>query len=141
MSNPEKPDAKGIDAHQSGPFRWQERMRSFRFAGQGLAHAFRVTHNFRIHAALSLAAVGLGIWLGIGYHDWAVVILCIGLVSALEVANTAVEELVDLLHPHQDPRAGRIKDLAAGAVLVASCAAALVGLLVLGPPLWQKLFA
>jgi diacylglycerol kinase len=126
--------------HTPPSFQWKARARSFRFAGQGIAHAFRVTHNFRIHAAISLAVIGLAIWLRVGFLEWALLIGCTGLVSALEVLNTAIEALVDLVHPERDPVAGRIKDLAAGAVLVGAVAAALVGLLVLGPPLWTKLF-
>ncbi len=120
-------------------FRLADRARSFRFAGQGIAHAWRVTHNFRIHLAVSAVVVGLAAWLRLGRLEWALLVGCIGAVSALEVLNTAVEELVDLVHPGRDPRAGRVKDLAAGAVLVAAVAAALVGLLVLGPPLWARL--
>jgi diacylglycerol kinase len=58
----------------------------------------------------------------------------------MEVINTAVEELVDLLHPGKSPAAGRVKDLAAGAVLLAAIGAAVAGVLILGPPLWVRLF-
>lgn len=126
---------------QKAPFRWSDRARSFRFAGQGIVHAFRVTHNFWIHASVAVVVVGLAWWLQVDKQDWGILILCIGLVAAAEVFNTALEELVDLLHPHRHPRAGRIKDLAAGAVLIAAIAAAMAGALILGPPLWEKLFA
>ena len=69
-------------------------------------------------------------------ESWELLSLQLGLVLALELVNTAGEQLVDLLHPEHDPRWGRIKDLLAGASLVAALAAAVVGVLVFGPRLW-----
>jgi diacylglycerol kinase len=122
------------------PFRFGQRARSFRYAWQGVVHAFRVTHNFRIHLGMACAVIALMLWLDIPIHHQAVLLLCIGGVMAAETLNTAVEELVDLLHPQRDPRAGRIKDLAAGAVLITALFAALAGAVLLLPPLWARLF-
>jgi diacylglycerol kinase len=121
------------------PFNLRHRARSFRYAWKGIVHAFRVTPNFRIHLVMAAAVIGLMLWLPSPALHQAVLLLCIGLVMAAETMNTAVEELVDLLHPQRDARAGRIKDLAAGAVLLAAIFAALVGAILLLPPLWVKL--
>ncbi|MBI1192304.1 MAG: diacylglycerol kinase family protein [Bacteroidetes bacterium] len=121
------------------PFRFTERLRSFRYAGQGLLHAFRVTHNFYIHTGMAVLVVAAALWLQVSAAEAAVLALCIGAVSAAEVFNTAIEALVDLLHPEQDPRAGRVKDLAAGAVLICAVAAAAAGLFILLPPLLSRL--
>lgn len=140
----EDPTPKHSQVERNSPasasFTWSARWRSFRYAGLGIAHAFRVTHNFWIHAAIATAVVALAAWLDLPRQDWAILILCIALVVAMEVINTAVEELVDLLHPAHSPAAGRIKDLTAGAVLLAAIGAAVAGLLILGPPLWARLF-
>jgi diacylglycerol kinase len=123
------------------PFRIAERLRSFRYAGKGLLHAFRVTHNFYLHAGIAAVVIGVALWVQVSLLEAAVLALCIGLVSAAEVFNTALEELVDLLHPQRDPRAGRIKDMAAAAVLLCAVAAAAAGLFILLPPLLARLGA
>jgi len=70
--------------------------------------------------------------------EWAVLVLTIASVLILEGLNTAIEAAVDLASPNVHPLAKVAKDVAAGTVLVAAAAAVLVGLLVLGPPLWGK---
>ena len=71
--------------------------------------------------------------------DLAPLVLACALVLALELLNTALEASLNLLHPGQHPLVKRAKDAAAGAVLLASCGAVLVGLVTLGPPLWEWL--
>jgi diacylglycerol kinase (ATP) len=114
-------------------FSWRARGRSFRHALRGLAALLASEHNARIHAALSLAVVGLGLLLGVSALEWAVLALAIGLVWAAECANTALEWLCDLVSPEYHPLVGKAKDVAAGGVLLAAIAAAAAGLLVLLP--------
>ncbi|KAA9333500.1 diacylglycerol kinase family protein [Hymenobacter busanensis] len=90
----------------------------------------------RFHAWATVAVVALGLWLPLSRHDWAVLALAIGAVWTAEMLNTALETLVNLVSPDYHPLAGRVKDIAAGAVLLMGIAAAAVGLLILGPPLW-----
>jgi diacylglycerol kinase len=71
--------------------------------------------------------------------EWAVLATTMALVLILEGLNTAIESAVDLAMPRQHPLAKACKDLAAGMVLVAAIVAVTVGLLILGPPLWQRL--
>ena len=113
----------------------RDRIRSFGYAANGLWVVVRGQHNAWIHAILSVAAVSLGFALGITRLEWLAVVLAIGGVWAAEAFNTALELLADAAHPERDPRVGAAKDAAAGAVLVAAGAAAVVGLLVFGPRL------
>ncbi|TDW63278.1 diacylglycerol kinase (ATP) [Novosphingobium sp. PhB55] len=124
----------------SSPFSPRARLRSFLFAGRGLRWLVRDEHNARLHLAASLGVVVAGFWLEISAADWRWLVLAMALVWLAEAFNTAVEGLCDRIHPEFDPAIGRIKDLGAGGVLVASIAAALIGVLTLGPPLLARLF-
>jgi diacylglycerol kinase len=113
---------------------------SFRYAFAGLGYLFRTQPNARIHLLITLAVGVVGLWVGLPARDWAVVALAVGLVWVAEAFNTALEALVDLACPEQHPLAGVAKDVGAGAVTLAALAAVGVGVLVLGPPLWGRLF-
>jgi diacylglycerol kinase len=115
------------------------RFASFSHALAGVGHVVRTQPNARIHILVTLGVVSLGLWLGVGRLEWAVLGMAIGLVWACECFNTAVEAVVDLASPDLHPLARIGKDAAAGGVLMAAGAAALAGLLILGPPLWAHL--
>ena len=102
--------------------------RRFGYARSGIAAAFRRERSMRTHGA---AAVAVAIFLALTGAPalwWALVGLAVGLVLVAEMANTAIETLADHLHPGQHPEIGVVKDVAAGAVLVASLVAVVVGL-------------
>lgn len=111
--------------------RWQ----SLVCAARGLGAVFASQINARIHAAATIAVIGVGVWLGIGAAEWALVVAAIALVWTAEALNTAIEHVVDLVSPEAHPLAGKAKDAAAGAVLAASIGAALIGVFVFGPRL------
>jgi diacylglycerol kinase (ATP) len=115
------------------------RLASFRHAFAGCWHVLRTQRNSWIHAVVSLAVVAVGLWLRLEQIEWAILALTIALVWVAEFVNTAVEAVVDLASPNIHPLAKIAKDVAAAAVLIAALAAVLVGLLVLGPPLWARL--
>lgn len=119
--------------------RWRHEIASFGYAVQGIREALLTEPHLRFHALATAGAVALGLWLQLPRHDWALLALTIGAVWTAELMNTAVESIVDLVSPEFHPLAGRAKDVAAGAVLLASVAAVVVGLLVFGPPLWARL--
>jgi diacylglycerol kinase (ATP) len=98
--------------------------------------AWRAQPNLRLEAAMGLAAGLLAVWLGTGL---VAVLLASALVVSLELVNSAVEAIVDLVSPDRHPLAGAAKDLAAAAVLVASIGALLVGIFALGPALLERL--
>jgi diacylglycerol kinase (ATP) len=111
----------------------------FRYAGEGLQYAFSSQRNFRFHLSAALAAITLAIWLAVPLQSWALLALTIGSVLVMELLNTAAETLVDLVSPDYNPLAKRVKDLMAAAVLVAALVSIVVGISVLGPPLWARL--
>ena len=117
----------------------RSRTHSFQYAFEGWWYVVRTQKNAWIHAVVSIAVVLLGLWLQILARDWAVIILAIAMVWAAEFFNTALEAIVDLASPQRNHLAKIGKDVGAAAVLIAAGAAVLIGLLILGPPLWQKL--
>ena len=115
------------------------RAHSFGHAFHGWWYVFHTQRNAWIHAAISTAVIVLAFFLHLPLRDWAVLFLTIALVWTAEFINTSLEAVVDLASPQQHPLAKVGKDVGAAAVLLASLAAILVGLLILGPPLWLKL--
>ena len=115
------------------------RYHSFQHAFHGWWYVISTQRNAWIHAVISTAVILLAFWLHLPFRDWAVLFLTIALVWTAEFINTALEAVVDLASPQQHPLARVGKDVGAAAVLLASLAAILVGLLLLGPPLWEKL--
>jgi diacylglycerol kinase len=108
-------------------------------AFHGWRYVLRTQRNAWIHAVISTLVMLAAFWLHLPLRDWAVLFLTIALVWTAEFINTALEAVVDLASPQQHPLAKVGKDVGAAAVLLASLAAVLVGLLILGPPLWDKL--
>lgn len=108
---------------------------SLGWAVGGIRAALRTEPHLRFHAVATVAVVVLAVALPLDATDRALLALAIGLVWVAELVNTALESLVDLVSPALHPVAGRVKDVGAGAVLVAAGAAAVCGVLVLGPPL------
>lgn len=107
--------------------RRQSLISSFSNALRGMGRAFKTQRNLRIQGAAAIMAVLLGRYLHITRFEWAIVFLCIGLVIGLELLNTALEELLNKLHPEWDEKIGWAKDMAAAAVLFASIMALLAG--------------
>lgn len=106
---------------------------AFRFAFCGVGCCFATQRNMRIHFAVAVLVVVAGLVCGISVLEWCAVVLCIGMVCALECVNTAVEAAVDLVTEEFHPLAKVAKDCAAGAVLIAAVASVVVGLLVFAP--------
>lgn len=109
---------------------------AFRVAFAGLAAVWRVSGNFRIEVGVGALALALGLVLKTGVVP--ILMLC-ALVLSLELMNCALEAAIDLASPELHPLAKYAKDAAAGAVLVAALISAVVGLWLLGPPLWKLL--
>jgi len=120
----------------SKSFSLSERLRSFGHAFRGIGLVFRSQHNAWVHAAASVAVVVLGIVLDLPASSWCWLVLAMGAVWTSEAINTAIERLADAAVPDVHPLIRDAKDAAAGAVLLAAMAAVVIGLLVLGPPLW-----
>lgn len=105
----------------------------FRFAWSGISFLFKSQFNARIHLLAAIIVLIMGFLFQISRTEWIMVILCITLVFVAEMINTALELLTDLVSPGYNEKAGKIKDVAAGAVLVSAVAALLVGLIIFIP--------
>lgn len=105
-------------------------LKSFQFAFRGIAVAFKEQLNLKIHAVATLLVFGLGFYFKITTTEWLVLLLTSSLVIGLELINTAIEYMVDLVSPEQNPLAGKIKDVASGAVLVGAIGALVIGILI-----------
>ena len=114
-------------------------VRSFRFAGQGLAYLLRTQPNFWVHCLAAVLVVVFVVALGTPAADAGVLVLAIGLVLVCEAFNSALEALVDLASPEFHRLAKVVKDTAAAAVWIAAVAAAGAGLIILGPRLLARL--
>jgi diacylglycerol kinase len=106
------------------------------FALNGLGTAWRREHSFRVQTVLAILAIVILIVLHPPLIWWAFVAVMISLVLAVELMNSGLEALVDLLHPGRDPAIRAIKDMAAASVLLASVGALVVGGLLLLAILW-----
>jgi diacylglycerol kinase (ATP) len=112
---------------------------SFRYAWQGLVYTLQCERNARIHLVTALLVILLSLWLGLSALEWAMITVAIALVFTGEMLNTVIEVLVDMITLEYHPLAKLAKDIAAGAILVASLAAATIGIAILGPRLLDRL--
>jgi diacylglycerol kinase len=115
------------------------RIAAFGHAFRGWWHVLRTQHNAWIHSLVATLVILVGFWLRLSPGNWAIIVLTIAMVFTAEFINTAIEAVVDLAMPMHHPLAKVGKDVGAGAVLVSALAGVVVGLLILGPPLWAKL--
>ena len=111
----------------------------FAFAFAGLSYCFKTQINFRVHTAISLLVIILGVVLGLSWAEWALLVTVIIVVMTAEMVNTMVESLVDLVTQDYHPLAGIAKDIAAGVVLLTAVGAVVVGVFLFLPRLWALL--
>ncbi len=111
----------------------QERLNSFKYALKGLVDLFKNTPNARFHLFMAFAVAICGFIFQISITEWCLCILSIALVIMAEAFNTAIEYLTDLVSPDYHILAGKTKDVAAGAVLIISIGATIVGLIIFLP--------
>lgn len=119
----------------------KKRIRSFKYAFQGIFYLFRTELNAKIHLAAAFLAVLMGVFFSITPGEWCLIVLCIFSTFSAEAFNTAIEDLVDLVSPENHPLAGRVKDLAAAAVLLTAIGAAICGALIFLPRILDLLFS
>jgi diacylglycerol kinase (ATP) len=115
------------------------RAKAFGYAFAGWRYVLRTQRNAWIHAIASITVLLVSAWLQLPARDWATIIIAISMVWMAEFINTALETVVDLASPRQHILAKIGKDVGAAAVLIASSSSVLIGLLILGPPLWARL--
>jgi diacylglycerol kinase (ATP) len=116
-----------------------ERLQSFRYAFRGVRIILQTQQNAWIHAAATVAVVGLGLSLGLSAGEWCWLVLAMMAVWAAEALNTALELLADVAAPEFHPLVEKAKDVAAGAVLISALGALVIGILILVPKVIAKL--
>ncbi len=115
---------------------WQfitARVRSFKYAFQGIADLFRSQPNAWIHVTAVVVVTIAGIAVGLKTWEWAVIVLCFSMVLSAEACNTALEHLTNLVSPAYHPLAGKTKDAAAAAVLILALGSVIIAILIFLP--------
>ena len=107
--------------------------RSFAHALRGWGAAWRSEMHLRFHMAVMLLVIIAGYWFRIRTYEWLAITVCFVLVISLELINTAIETLTNMVSPEMHPLAGKTKDVAAAAVLIAATGAIIVGLIIFVP--------
>ena len=110
---------------------------SFVYAIRGVKLLFRTERNAWIHLAIMSCAVALGFIFSISSTEWIMIILCSGLVLGTEAMNTAIEYLANYCTPEKDEQIRKVKDVAAGAVLICAFASLIVGLIIFTPKIFS----
>ena len=114
-------------------FTLAKRITGFKYAFNGLKILIKEEHNARIHLFIACCVLIAGIVFKISTIEWIAVILCIALVFALELINSAIENTADLISKEKNETIKKIKDLSAAAVLIAAIASAIIGLIIFLP--------
>jgi diacylglycerol kinase (ATP) len=141
IAPPSKPLPSRAAESKPAPMRAASVANSFRYAIAGLRYLLWTQRNAKIHTAIGLAAVVLGLVLGIERYEWLTLTLTITMVLAAEGVNTAIEAVVDLASPTYHPLAKIAKDVGAGTVLLTAVAAVIMGMLLFLPHLWPLLLS
>src|SRR3989338_6815973 len=106
---------------------------SLRHASRGIISVFRAGQNFMLQITVGLVLIFMGIFFRVSIIEWLSLILIATLVLILEMINTAVEKILDVVKPRLDERVGLIKDIMAGAVLISSFSSLIIGFFVFLP--------
>jgi len=109
-------------------------LQAFKAAFRGVGIAWLHERHLKVHTVAMVSVCCVAAYVEVSRIEWAILLLCFGLVTSLEYANSALERLANRVTSERDPLIRDAKDMAAAAVLVASIAAAGVGLLILAPP-------
>ncbi|MFT5914667.1 MAG: diacylglycerol kinase [Flammeovirgaceae bacterium] len=118
---------------------FKKQIRSFGYAIKGLKLMWK-DHNTWVHVPAAFIVVGLGYGFGVSRNEWLWLIIAIALMWIGETFNTAIEKLVDLVSPNHHELAGKVKDIAAGGVLLCLFFSLLIGSLVFFPYLFNLLY-
>ena len=111
----------------------KKQIHSFGYAWKGIRQCVGKEQNLSFHLITTAVVVAAGFFFGITRTEWIVIILCIGVVIAAELFNTAIERLVDLVSPERHPIAGQVKDIAAATAHTSTAPAAIIGIIIFLP--------
>ena len=114
-------------------FSLKKRVTSFKYALKGLKIILATQHNFLIHLIVAAFVAGAGLFFKVSLIEWCVLILTIAMVLVVEAFNTSIEKLTDIVSPDYNLQAGKVKDIAAAAVLIAAIASIIIGITIFLP--------
>jgi len=121
---------QGADAEHRSEVKHRSLIKAFGYAFEGIAYSVRTQHNMRIHLVIAVCVLIISIFLRLTPLEWAIILICIGLVIMTEMLNTAIEAIVDLVSPEYHNLAKVSKDLGAGMVVIFASLSAVVGSIV-----------
>ncbi len=113
------------------------RLKSVGYAFKGAIYLFKTEASIKIQFVIAVLVTIAGFYFNISAAEWMIQILCIGLVISIEGVNTTIEYLADFIHPEHHHKIGRIKDIAAGAVFIASIAATIIAMIIYVPKIFS----
>jgi len=125
------------DKGQTKKFSLTKQLAGFRYAFNGLKILIKEEHNARIHLFIAFCVLIAGVVFQISTIEWIAVIFCIGWVFALELINSAIENTADMISKEKHESIKKIKDLSAGAVLIAAIVSAIIGLVIFLPKVFR----
>ncbi|MFS0751408.1 diacylglycerol kinase family protein [Oceanobacillus sp. 1P07AA] len=111
----------------------------FRYAWNGLKEIASTESNFQLHLISTMVVILCGIMIGLSNVEWAIIMLTIGLVLVTEMINSSIEKVMDYVQPEIHPAVKHIKDVSAGAVLIAAIIAVIVGIMIFAPKIMELL--
>ena len=117
-------------------FSIKTRLKSFKYAFNGLKILWKEQHNARIHFLFVIGVVIAGFTFKISLTEWMLLVFAMGFVIVTEIINSSIENLADFIELKQNPHIKKIKDLAAGAVLISALVAVVIGLIIFVPKVW-----
>ncbi len=112
------------------------RLKGFVYAAKGAFLLLRTESSIQLQFTLAVVVTIAGFYYEISRVEWMIQTLAIGLVMGIEGLNTAIEKLSDFVQPEHDPKIGLIKDISAGAVMIAAVAASILGLIIYLPKIF-----
>jgi len=121
---------------KNNKFSIKSRIKSFDYAFQGILFFIKTQHNAWIHLLMAIVVVVFGFIYELSTTEWCLIIFAIGMVFSTEIINTALEYVSDLVSPEKNLKVKRIKDLAAGGVLISAIMAAIIGLIIFIPKIF-----
>ena len=120
---------------KTAPFSIRARLRSFAYAWNGIIQFFKKEHNAQLHLASTVLVVGLALALKVSSADAILLAFSVGFVWVTEMINTAIEKAMDFISVEQNSQIKLVKDIAAGAVLIACITASITGSFIFIPKL------
>ncbi len=114
-------------------FSISKRIKSFKYAWNGLRILIKEEHNARIHLFAAIGVFIAGLFFSLSLNEWMAIILSIGLVFSLEIINSSIENIADFISPEKHEMIKKIKDLSASGVFASALTALIIGAIIFVP--------